>query len=106
MSHTRNIVVEFKNRHVTPSLVHEIYSRSITAPLKGELGAIVIIARSFTSNAIVTAENIRKELRKQKRDLKLILIEAKSDAEHDSLREQFYADPLAALQAYSKAPSN
>ncbi len=102
MSHTRNIAVEFKNRHVGSSLVHEIFSQATNnTKIKGELGAIVIVARSYTRDAKLAAVEIQKNLKNQKRDLKIILIEAQSDGEYDRLKEQFHSDPIAALEAHS-----
>lgn len=100
MSHTRNIAVEFKNRHVSAALVHQIFSQAINTQVKGDLGAIVIVARSYTKDAKLAAADIRKNLKKEKRDIKVILIEAQSDAQYNRLKDQFHSDPVAALQAH------
>ncbi len=102
MSYTRNIAVEFKYRHVGSSLVHQIFSQATTnTKIKGELGAIVIVARSYTKDAKLLAVELQKILKKQKRDTKIILVEAQSDGEYDRLKEQFHSDPIAALEAHS-----
>ena len=99
MNHTRHIAVEFKDRHVGGPLVHQIASQALSLKLKGELGAVVIVARSFSRDAWVAEKDLKKSWKKHKISTKLILVEAQTNAEYDRLKDQFHADPAAALEA-------